>query len=72
MSDMDDAKMTAAIEYLKTQCKLIGVASLRVDDGSMFMFSKETVEKMIKGMNDSGREEVLIFVKDGSLDANKN
>lgn len=50
--------LTEDIEY---QLKAQGVASYKVDDGEVFVFSTAVLEKLLEQSKDKGR--VIVFVK---------
>jgi hypothetical protein len=51
--------------HLLTQLELVGYASVKVSDGSIFAFSKARIEEFLASMNESGQEKIVIFVKEG-------
>lgn len=57
MSDDNDLA-----EVIEDQLQRQGVASFRVDDGHVFVFTTETLEQLLKDAED-GR--ILVFVKRG-------
>lgn len=59
----EDRKSHLALAHLHSQCKVHGVAAVKVDDGEMFMFSRETIELLKSKMDESGQEMAIIFVK---------
>lgn len=61
---MNDADAEKAMAFMKAQCAATGVGSVQVSDGQFFMFSKETIEMLMKKF-ESGSEEVILFVKSG-------
>ena len=67
MSDETDLDKSGnlAMASLKSRCDAHGVASLRFEDGEMFMFSKKVVEDLFNKMNESGQENAIIFVQFG-------
>lgn len=61
----DDAKL--AMAHMEAQVQVHGVASIKVKDGEIFMFSREIVEKLMAQMKDTDQDRVLVFVKTGSV-----
>jgi len=52
-----------ALEILKTNCDANGIATGHVDDGQMFMFSRDFINDLVVQLNDSSKGHVLIFVQ---------
>jgi precorrin-6B methylase 2 len=52
-----------ALEILKANCEAFGVSTANVSDGQVFMFSKEFIWDLVKQLNDSDKNHVLIFVQ---------
>ena len=48
-------------ENLEEQLRMQGVASYRVDDGEVFVFTKETLETLLESARERGR--VIVFVQ---------
>jgi hypothetical protein len=48
-------------EDIEVQLKTQGVASYKVDDGEVFVFSTAILEKMLEQSRDQGK--VIVFVK---------
>lgn len=58
---IDDNQLS---EVIKDQLKSQGVASFRVKDGQVFIFSLKTLEKLLKAAQEDGR--AMVFVKKGA------
>jgi hypothetical protein len=54
-----------AIAQMRAQVEAHGVASVRVDDGEVFMFSKKMVESFVKTLEDQNQQFIVVFVKNG-------
>ncbi len=55
----------AAMASLYSRCEAHGVATLKMRDGEMFMFSKKTITDLLSKMEASNQEQAIIFVKSG-------
>ena len=67
MDDNDGKKQgELAAGYMKLQCELHGVASVRVSDGQMFMLSTKKLRELLVQCDEKGSDFALIFVKSGS------
>ena len=52
-----------ALELLKANTEAFGIATAKVDDGQIFMFSKDFIWDLVKRLNDGDKDKILIFVK---------
>lgn len=59
---MDDDLKWAG-EYLAEMLKNEGVGAIKVKDGELFAFKRDRVEDLIKQMDKSGKDSVIVFVK---------
>ncbi len=66
MSEQDQSA-NIAMAHMEAQCQVHGVASVKVRDGEIFMFSREMVESLVKRMQDTDQDRVLVFVKTGGI-----
>lgn len=60
-----DSDIPSAIAYLYAGAQANGVASLRVDDGQIFIFSADTLARLLEKANTSSEKCALVFVKAG-------
>ncbi len=51
--------------YLDAQCQVHGVASAKVLDGEVFLFSAERLERLLDAARASSEKRALVFVKTG-------
>ena len=58
MDEYDDA-----LELLKVNTEAFGVATVKVDDGQMFMFSREFILNLAKKIDGTEKDKVIIFVQ---------
>jgi hypothetical protein len=59
MNDEQDRKMRQALASLEIN----GAATLRVNDGQIFFFSKKKMVELLAELEKTGEEKVVIFVK---------
>ncbi len=59
---MADSK-NGYVERLMEQAKIYGVASAKVTDGHIYIFSKESMEGFLKAAEESGENTIIIHVK---------
>lgn len=52
-----------ALEILKANCAAFGVATANMQDGQIFMFSRDFIRDLVMQLNDSDKNHVLIFVQ---------
>jgi len=66
MSDeYDESDANTALAYMKAQCQVNGVSAIKVEDGEMFMFSRQLVDQLIEKLDSTGQENIIVFVKSG-------
>lgn len=63
----DDKDLNKAIALLTTQVEKTGVASIKVGDGEVFMFSVERLAQIVIDAANAGQKNITIFVKTGQL-----
>ncbi len=56
-----------AMSHLEAQCQVNGVASVRVRDGEIFMFSRGAVESLLEKMAESKQDRIVVFVRAGGV-----
>ena len=52
-----------ALQHLQDTVSVFGVATVKVDDGQIFMFSRDFIRDLVMKLNDGDKDKVLIFVK---------
>lgn len=60
---MKDEDATTAV--MEAQLAAQGVASVRVRDGQIFLFSRDFCQKMLEKMDKAGTDRAVVFVKSG-------
>jgi hypothetical protein len=53
------------MEHVETGLTEQGVACVAVKDGELFAFTRATVENLLKKMNESKQDKIIVFVKGG-------
>jgi hypothetical protein len=61
----NDNEYELAMSYIKGQLEVYGVACVKVQDGQVFAFRRDTVENLLAKMNDANHNEIIVFVKSG-------
>lgn len=62
-----DKEQLLAISSLQSRCDVDGVATLKFNDGEMFMMSKTFIESLLEKVNGSAEKRVIVFVKTGQI-----
>jgi hypothetical protein len=63
--DTLEKNTNAAIAQMRARVEAHGVASVKVDDGEVFMFSKKMIESFAKKLEEQNQEIIVVFVKSG-------
>lgn len=68
---MSDEKLSSdqqlAMASLNSRCEACGVASLKFNDGEMFMMSKTFIEGLLDRVTESKTDRIIIFIKPGGI-----
>lgn len=64
---MSEKKASLVLSHLRSQMEVSGFGAAKVDDGELFLFSRATVENMLKQIDEKGSDSALIFVKNGPI-----
>ena len=63
--DKFDSQQQIAIASLTSRCEAYGVATIKFNDGEMFMMSKTFIENLLEKATASELEQVIVFVRSG-------
>lgn len=61
----DDKTTNKMLSILFAQAEVNGVAAVKVGDGQVFVFTKKICEGLLKEMEDSKKDQCVVFVKQG-------
>lgn len=59
-----NAEQKAAFEKIGVQVEEKGMTASSVDDGHVFFFRVDVLQKLIRQAQEAGQDKVMIFVKD--------
>lgn len=62
-----DEQTNRALEIMRSRLSADGIAVLKVDDGTIFMFTRDKLHEMEAQMDAESKNEIILFVRSGPM-----